>query len=87
MDYNLIYFEVSDTGIGIKSENIKNLQIPYNTYDDCLINGTGIGLGLFISQQFIKLLGPLGSLWIESEEKKGSKFSFVLYKDMNSNIE
>jgi two-component system, chemotaxis family, CheB/CheR fusion protein len=37
---------------------------------------SGLGLGLYIASQIIKQQG--GKIWIESEQKKGSRFSFSL---------
>lgn len=38
----------------------------------------GIGLGLYLSKDIVKLHG--GRLWIESEPKKGTRISFTLPK-------
>jgi two-component system, OmpR family, sensor histidine kinase VicK len=37
---------------------------------------SGLGLGLYIASQIIKQQG--GKIWLESEQKKGSRFSFSL---------
>ncbi|MFO7369299.1 MAG: ATP-binding protein [Bacteroidales bacterium] len=36
----------------------------------------GVGLGLAVCKDMIRILG--GSIWVESEVKKGSVFHFVL---------
>jgi len=68
---------VSDTGIGIKKENIDMLFDAFRQ-----INGTaqrryeGAGLGLYLCQKLVTLLG--GRIWVESEYGKGSRFTFTL---------
>ena len=44
------------------------------------MNKQGIGLGLNICKKLIGLLGPKEKLFISSEEGKGSKFGFLLFK-------
>ena len=72
-----IQFMVSDTGIGIPASEIKNIFNRFNK-----LNGhsskvyRGTGLGLAITQELVKLLG--GSIWVESEQGKGSSFYFTV---------
>ena len=74
---NKLYFYVKDTGIGIPEEKIdliferfEQINHKYQDFND------GTGLGLSISKGIIELLG--GKLKVESEEGKGSLFSFEI---------
>ncbi len=70
-----ILFDVTDTGIGIKPENIDNLFQRFEQEDGTIARRFGgSGLGLFISQNLAELMG--GSLTVRSEYGKGSTFSF-----------
>jgi signal transduction histidine kinase len=70
-------FEVSDNGIGIpekqqtlvftkffRATNVDTNEIP------------GMGLGLFIAREYVKLLN--GKIWFQSTEKEGTTFSILL---------
>jgi CheY-like chemotaxis protein len=70
-------FSVTDTGIGMTQEQMKNLFIPFeqaNAKIAQLYGGTGLGLS--ISQTYIKMLG--GEIKAESEPGKGTKFHFTV---------
>lgn len=74
---NFIKISVSDNGIGIPEEMRKNL------FEKGLKNnrfGTdgepSTGLGLILCKEFVERNG--GKLWVDSEEGKGSTFSFTL---------
>lgn len=72
-----ITFSITDQGIGInKDEQQKIFQRFYRSVNLKQYTYGGIGLGLFISGEIIKLMG--GKLWCESEEGKGSIFHFTL---------
>ena len=73
----LLRFSVSDTGIGIKLEDIEVIQQMYGRVDmqkNRSVEGTGLGIN--IVQQFLELMGS--KLEIRSEYGKGSVFSFEL---------
>ena len=72
-----VVFSVSDTGVGIDSEDIPKVFHDFEQLDDGIRrrNG-GAGLGLAISRDFVELHG--GRIWAESELGKGSTFSFGL---------
>ncbi|MBU1012636.1 MAG: tetratricopeptide repeat protein [Bacteroidetes bacterium] len=72
-----LFISVSDNGIGINSENQKKLfKIDSDFKIKGTANETGTGLGLILCNEFIKLNG--GEIFVESEEGKGSIFTFTL---------
>lgn len=72
-----IRFEIRDTGPGIRKSEIKKLFEPFmQSNSDPEISHEGAGLGLYISQQLVRLLG--GDLLVESELGKGAIFSFEI---------
>jgi CheY-like chemotaxis protein len=69
-----LLFEVADTGIGIKSEDIGRLFGNFEQMDTKINRGIeGTGLGLAISRNLCRLMG--GDITVESEYGKGSTFS------------
>lgn len=76
-DEKEITISVSDTGMGIKPENLKMLFEAFRQVD-----GTsqrkyeGTGLGLYLSKKLVELLG--GKISAESEFGVGSKFTFTI---------
>jgi signal transduction histidine kinase len=69
--------EVADSGIGISPEQQKKLFTSYNQADSSITkNFGGTGLGLAISKRIVELMQ--GTIWIESELGKGSKFIFTI---------
>ncbi len=68
---------VSDTGVGIKAEDISMLFVPNNFFSTPgTANETGTGLGLNLCQDFI--IKHHGRIWCESELGKGSSFYFEI---------
>ena len=65
--------EVSDSGEGIRPEDIANLFTPFFTTKP---PGIGTGLGLPICQRIVAQMG--GSIQVESELGKGTTFRVVL---------
>lgn len=66
--------EVSDTGIGIASEFLDRLFIPFHQQDGSKTRAFGgLGLGLAITKRLLDALG--GSISIASELGKGSTFT------------
>lgn len=69
--------EISDTGIGIKKEDMHKLFNSFQQVDSKRNrNIEGTGLGLAITQQLLKLMG--GKITVESEYNKGTTFKFSL---------
>lgn len=74
---NLIKFSVSDTGIGIASEDQPKLFKPFVQLDTSLSrNYEGTGLGLSLVKKLVELHG--GSVELYSEPGKGSRFDCIL---------
>jgi PAS domain S-box-containing protein len=72
-------FSVSDTGLGIKKEDLEVIFDSFKQVGPAQIAGfEGSGLGLAISKQFVEMQG--GRIWAESELGKGSTFTFTLPK-------
>jgi signal transduction histidine kinase len=73
-----IEISVSDTGIGIKPEDQKNIFNPFEQAENSASRRfQGTGLGLSLSKSLVELHG--GKIWLESEgEGKGSVFRFVI---------
>lgn len=68
---------VSDTGIGIPRDRQQELFQRFNQLDSSYGKQyQGTGLGLAISKRLAELMG--GSMWVESEESKGSRFYFTI---------
>lgn len=75
-DAESVYISVTDTGCGIEAE-AKSL-IFERLYQEKVSDSSrsGLGLGLFISREIVRLHG--GRLWVSSEPGHGSTFTFTL---------
>ncbi|WP_413558917.1 ATP-binding protein [Bdellovibrio sp. HCB209] len=71
-----LLFSVTDTGIGVKKQNFKDIFRPFTQADPTTTRRYGgTGLGLSISQKIVSLMG--GAIWLESEPEVGSTFYFT----------
>ncbi len=76
-EHNYVEVTVSDTGVGIKEENIGKLfRIDENFSTKGTNDETGTGLGLILCKEFVKKNG--GDIWVISTPGKGSNFTFKL---------
>jgi CheY-like chemotaxis protein len=72
-----IVFEISDTGIGIRKEDIPSLFTAFEqAKTDKNRHIAGTGLGLVISKSFVEMMG--GSISLESEYGRGSVFRVTI---------
>ena len=69
-----LFFEVADTGIGISPEYLQTIFHPFEQLAAWGTGKEGSGLGLTISEKFIRLLG--GDISVDSTMGQGTCFSF-----------
>jgi signal transduction histidine kinase/CheY-like chemotaxis protein len=72
----MLEISVSDSGIGIPVEQQEEIFKPFEQVSSALTRKGGIGIGLSITRQLVKLHG--GRIWVESKPGKGSRFTFTL---------
>ena len=68
--------EVEDTGIGISEDKINFIFDRFTKFDEFNINPTGIGVGLSLVKEFVRLMN--GKIEVFSEVGKGTLFKIWL---------
>jgi signal transduction histidine kinase len=75
---NSVEISVSDSGPGIAAEHHQEIFEDFVRVDR---NTSGMGLGLAIAKRLIQ--AHRGKIWVESEPRKGSTFTFLLPMDQS----
>ncbi len=76
-----LYITVKDTGIGIPSDKQEKIFEHFTQAESSLHKSyKGIGLGLAVSQDIVKMMG--GIIWLESKPNEGSSFHFTAYFEL-----
>jgi PAS domain S-box-containing protein len=80
---NFAQIAVSDNGMGISEENQKKLfRIDTKFQTNGTAEETGTGIGLILCKEFVEENG--GTIFVNSEEGKGTSFFFTLPLQINS---
>lgn len=78
-----LIFKVSDTGVGIKSEDMESLFEAFVQVDKAKTKANeGTGLGLAISKALAVMMG--GTIFVESEYNRGSTFVATVIQEIQS---
>jgi signal transduction histidine kinase len=74
----ILEISVSDTGMGIRNEDLGRLFVPFQRIERSGTSAlSGTGLGLSLAKSFVELHG--GRIWAESEgEQRGTTFRFTI---------
>ncbi len=80
----MLYFSVTDTGIGMTDEQRSKIFDTFSQADDSTSRRYGgTGLGTTISKQIVEMMG--GKIWVESVIGEGSTFYFTIKIDVAKN--
>ena len=71
-----INFQVTDTGVGISSEKLAKIFLPFEQVGESKLKSQGTGLGLAISQKIAQIMGS--EIKVISKLSQGSLFSVEL---------
>jgi len=77
-------FSIRDTGVGIAADELNKLFEAFSQTNSGRDSQEGTGLGLVISQQFVRLMG--GDISVTSELGKGTTFSFFIQTQLGQEI-
>jgi two-component system NtrC family sensor kinase len=69
----IVYIEISDTGVGIREENLDKIFDAFFTTKDSI---KGVGLGLSVCYGFIEDHG--GDIKVQSRQGEGTTFTIIL---------
>lgn len=76
-DEKKLIISISDNGVGVSKKDQKLLFQKFFRADNTTIHDVkGLGLGLYYSNQIIKVHG--GMITVDSEKGKGSNFTFII---------
>jgi signal transduction histidine kinase len=75
-DEDEVVTSVEDRGVGIPRASLGRVFERFYKVDRARVRGGGTGLGLAIARHVVEQHG--GRIWVESEEGRGSAFSFAL---------
>lgn len=79
----VLYFRVTDTGIGIPSDKQATIFQAFEQVDGSITRASGgTGLGLAIARQLVEMMG--GRIWLVSQPNQGSTFHFTITMGLQS---
>ncbi|CAD8155354.1 unnamed protein product [Paramecium pentaurelia] len=91
-DNHFLEVQINDTGIGMTENELSILRKKLHLTDEdekVSKHSVGIGIGLSVSKQIIKLMSPKSQnyLSVESTQDEGTQFNFLLkyYEESNQN--
>ena len=75
-DDSVVRISVTDTGCGIRADELTRIFEPYTQANNAVRDRSGNGLGLFICKSFIEKMD--GTICVSSEPGSGSCFEFTI---------